>query len=67
MTVALDMTSVRVSLAGRPVLRDITLSLAAGQTHVVLGLSGCGKSTLLRAITGLVPLQSGGVQVLAVR
>jgi osmoprotectant transport system ATP-binding protein len=64
MTVALDMSLVQVSLAGRPVLRDITLTLASGQTHVVLGLSGCGKSTLLRAITGLVPLHSGSIQVL---
>lgn len=40
-------------------LRDINLSVAAGEFVCVLGPSGCGKSTLLNAIAGF-SLQSSG-------
>jgi osmoprotectant transport system ATP-binding protein len=54
--VTLDLGSVRV-------LRDLSLTLSAQKTHVVLGPSGCGKSTLLRCLTGLVVPQVGAVSV----
>lgn len=42
----------------KPVLEDITLSIADGETLALLGRSGCGKSTLARLMTGLeAPLQ----------
>lgn len=47
-----------------PVLRDLTLALAAGQTHVWLGPSGCGKSTLLRSLMGLLVPTEGTIHVL---
>jgi energy-coupling factor transporter ATP-binding protein EcfA2 len=37
-----------------PVLRDLELSIAAGERLLVTGPSGAGKSTLLRAIAGLL-------------
>ncbi|HOC10475.1 molybdenum ABC transporter ATP-binding protein [Thermomonas sp.] len=39
------------------------LRLPVQGTTVVFGPSGCGKSTLLRAIAGLEPAASGGVQI----
>jgi NitT/TauT family transport system ATP-binding protein len=45
------------------VLRDVSLSVARGQTVAILGPSGCGKSTLLRILAGLIPPSSGEVRV----
>jgi energy-coupling factor transport system ATP-binding protein len=45
----------RYRRATEPAIRDLTLSLAAGEVLLVAGPSGCGKSTLIRAINGLIP------------
>jgi branched-chain amino acid transport system ATP-binding protein len=43
------------------VLRDIDLSVGAGEAVALLGPNGAGKTTLLRAISGLLP-RSGSVR-----
>lgn len=43
-----------IQLGGRPILRDVNLTLAEAETLVVLGSSGCGKSTLLKCLAGLL-------------
>lgn len=48
--------------AGEFQLKDISLSVAEGESHVLLGPSGAGKSTLLEVIIGLRPLASGRVE-----
>jgi heme exporter protein A len=45
-------------------LRDVSVSLAAGQTLVVLGANGAGKTTLLRVLATLLRPSGGGVRVL---
>ncbi|MDH3235052.1 MAG: glycine betaine/L-proline ABC transporter ATP-binding protein [Alphaproteobacteria bacterium] len=44
-------------------LRDVTLSIPAGQTFVVMGLSGSGKSTLIRHLNRLIDPTAGQVLV----
>ncbi|WP_416902884.1 metal ABC transporter ATP-binding protein [Micromonospora echinospora] len=50
-----------VGYDGRPVLRDVSLAVSAGEVVAVLGANGSGKSTLIRAVLGLVPLGAGRV------
>jgi iron complex transport system ATP-binding protein len=51
-----------VKLAGRLVLRDVSLALSPGRLVALVGPNGAGKTTLLRALAGLVP-SSGVVHV----
>jgi iron complex transport system ATP-binding protein len=51
-----------VTLAGRLVLRDVTLALSPGHLVALVGPNGAGKTTLLRALAGLVP-SDGGIDV----
>jgi phosphonate transport system ATP-binding protein len=44
-------------------LRNVSLSVEAGEMVSVVGLSGSGQSTLIRTLNGLVPVTSGTVQV----
>ncbi|WP_442760775.1 amino acid ABC transporter ATP-binding protein [Paucilactobacillus nenjiangensis] len=40
-------------------LKDVNLTVEAGETVVLIGPSGSGKSTLIRTINGLEPIQEG--------
>ncbi|KWV32244.1 metal ABC transporter ATP-binding protein [Micromonospora rifamycinica] len=55
-----------VGYDGRPVLRDVSLTVTAGEVVAVLGANGSGKSTLIRAVLGLVPLGTGTVTLFGV-
>jgi zinc transport system ATP-binding protein len=52
-----------VTLGGRPILRDLDLTVEAGDVVAVLGANGSGKSTLVRSITGLLPLSAGSARL----
>ncbi|MCU6671269.1 heme ABC transporter ATP-binding protein [Enterobacteriaceae bacterium H4N4] len=47
------------NVAGRAVLRDVSLSLAQGELVALIGPNGAGKSTLLRLLTGYLKPDAG--------
>lgn len=59
----LRVQDVSVSLGGREILHDVSLTVARGERVAILGPNGCGKTTLLRAITGEIALTSGIVDL----
>ena len=58
----LEIRGVSYAIGGRPVLRDITLDVAEGETVVLLGRSGSGKTTLLKTVNGLARLTGGEIR-----
>ena len=48
---------------GRLALDDVSLGVATGTTHVLLGSTGSGKSTILKLVLGLVRPDAGEVRV----
>ena len=48
---------------GQPLIADVALSLARGDTALLSGPSGVGKSTLVRALAGIWPFGRGQVHV----
>lgn len=49
----LELRNVVKSYEGKPLLTDISFTVAEGETICLLGASGSGKSTILRMIAGL--------------
>ena len=47
--------------ARRPVLRDVSFTVPAGEICCLLGANGSGKTTLMRTILGVLPLISGDI------
>jgi Fe-S cluster assembly ATP-binding protein len=48
----LEIKHLAVAVEGKEILRDVTLTIGVGETHVLFGPNGSGKTTLLAAIMG---------------
>lgn len=49
--------------AGRPVIKDVTLSVQAGKMLGIVGKSGAGKSTIVNLMARLYDLKEGGITI----
>lgn len=60
-TTMLSLKNVHKSIKGKPIVRDISFDIEAGQVMGFLGPNGAGKSTTLRMVVGLSRPTSGDI------
>lgn len=56
-------TRIDVRYGDSQVVRDVSFSLAEGETLAVMGRNGMGKTTLFKALIGLLPLAAGSIKL----
>ena len=60
---AVVLEHVNLAFDEKVILRDVSFSLLAGHTKIILGASGSGKSTILKLILGLLKPDGGRIYV----
>ena len=58
---ALQLSSLSRRFGALKALREVTLEVAAGARHVILGANGAGKTTLFNIVTGELPPSAGRI------
>lgn len=58
----LDIRDLHIQFGQQHVLRDISISVPAGQSLAIIGESGCGKTVLLKTLIGLIQPLRGCVE-----
>jgi len=60
----LAVKNLRVSVAGKPIIKGVSLALQTGKIHVLMGPNGSGKSTLAQVLMGHPTYQVTSGQIL---
>ena len=55
MSIILEMRGITKEFPGVKALDDVTLSVAEGEIHALVGENGAGKSTLMKVLSGVYP------------
>ena len=53
--------NVTVRYGGVPALRDVSIALAGGTVHALVGENGAGKSTLMKVLAGAIVPDTGTI------
>jgi len=61
MSALLNIDGLSVAYGQVSALRDVSISINAGEAVALVGANGAGKSTLVKTISGLVPARSGTI------
>ncbi|WP_395710773.1 ABC transporter permease subunit [Reyranella sp.] len=61
--VALSVRDVEKRFGGVAALAGVSLDVAAGTTHAIVGPNGSGKTTLLNMISGFYPVDRGDIRI----
>jgi simple sugar transport system ATP-binding protein len=61
---ALQIVGISKSFNGALALHDVSLEIAAGTVHGILGENGAGKTTLMNIIAGLIRPDAGHVEIM---
>ncbi len=56
----LTVKDLQVSYADKPIISNLSFTIAKKDILVILGPNGAGKTTLLRALQNLLPYQRAG-------
>lgn len=57
--VRLATEEISIGYGDRTIVKDLTVQIPDRQITTIIGANGCGKSTLLKAMTRIIPHQSG--------
>ena len=60
---ALSLSGLTVERGGRPVVKDVTITVPAGEVTALLGPNGAGKSSLVLAVGGVLRPRPGSVSL----
>ncbi|GKZ24861.1 hypothetical protein AbraIFM66951_001706 [Aspergillus brasiliensis] len=60
---AIKMDNVVAAYGSHPVLKSVSMRIEPGEKVAICGRSGSGKSSLVLCLGGLLPIQSGSIQI----
>jgi AI-2 transport system ATP-binding protein len=58
-----QLTEIWKSYGAIPVLKGVSIALHAGEVHALLGGNGAGKSSLMKIMSGVIPANSGRIEI----
>ncbi len=63
MSTLLRVDGIEVGYGDMTAVRDVSLEVREGETVALIGANGAGKTTTLRAVSGLLPLRRGRIEL----
>ncbi len=59
----LEIFDIQAAIGGSQILRGVTFTVPAKSVFCLMGRNGVGKTSTLKAITGLLPISSGKMEI----